>query len=59
MACLGDMNVDVPMLKVAGLSIAMGNAADSVKAAAMVITGTNDEPGWADAIRTYVLREAP
>jgi Cof subfamily protein (haloacid dehalogenase superfamily) len=55
MACLGDMNVDVPMLKVAGLSIAMGNAADSVKAAAMVITGTCDESGWADAIRAYVL----
>jgi Cof subfamily protein (haloacid dehalogenase superfamily) len=59
MACLGDMNVDVPMLKVAGLSIAMGNAADSVKSAAMVITGTNDEAGWADAIRTYVLPKAP
>jgi Cof subfamily protein (haloacid dehalogenase superfamily) len=56
MACLGDMNVDVPMLKVAGLSIAMGNAADSVKAAAMVVTGTNDESGWADAIRRYVLK---
>jgi Cof subfamily protein (haloacid dehalogenase superfamily) len=58
MACLGDMNVDVPMLRIAGLSIAMGNAADSVKAAAMVITGTNDEAGWADAIRTYVLPKA-
>jgi Cof subfamily protein (haloacid dehalogenase superfamily) len=57
MACLGDMNVDIPMLKVAGLSIAMGNAAASVKAAAMVITGTNDEAGWADAIRTYVLSD--
>ncbi|WP_284946161.1 Cof-type HAD-IIB family hydrolase [Acidisoma cladoniae] len=59
MCCLGDMNVDVPMLKVAGLSVAMGNAADSVKAAAMVVTGTNDESGWADAIRTYVLPKAP
>jgi Cof subfamily protein (haloacid dehalogenase superfamily) len=56
MACLGDMNVDIPMLQVAGLSIAMGNAAASVKAAAMVVTGTNDESGWADAIRRYVLR---
>jgi hypothetical protein len=56
MACLGDMNVDIPMLRVAGLSIAMGNAAESVKAAAMVVTGTNDEPGWADAIRRYVLK---
>lgn len=56
MACLGDMNVDVPMLKIAGLSIAMGNAADSVKAASMVVTGSNDETGWADAIRTYVLK---
>ena len=59
MACLGDMNVDVPMLKVAGLSIAMGNAADSVKAAAMVVTGGNDESGWADAIRAHVLPKAP
>jgi Cof subfamily protein (haloacid dehalogenase superfamily) len=56
MACLGDMNVDIPMLRVAGLSIAMGNAAESVKAASMVVTGTNDESGWADAIRTYVLK---
>ncbi|GAB0113873.1 Cof-type HAD-IIB family hydrolase [Acidisoma sp. C75] len=56
MACLGDMNVDIPMLKVAGLAIAMGNAAESVKAAADVVTGTNDESGWADAIRRYVLR---
>ncbi|HTI02082.1 MAG TPA: Cof-type HAD-IIB family hydrolase [Acidisoma sp.] len=56
MACLGDMNVDIPMLKVAGLSIAMGNAAESVKAAAMVVTGTNDESGWADAVRRYVLK---
>ncbi|MCB8880241.1 HAD family phosphatase [Acidisoma cellulosilytica] len=56
MACLGDMNVDVPMLKIAGLSIAMGNAAESVKAASMVVTGDNDGPGWADAIRTYVLK---
>jgi Cof subfamily protein (haloacid dehalogenase superfamily) len=58
MACLGDMNVDVPMLKVAGLSIAMGNAAESVKAAAMVVTGSNDESGWADAIRAHVLPKA-
>jgi hydroxymethylpyrimidine pyrophosphatase-like HAD family hydrolase len=57
MACLGDMNVDIPMLKVAGLSIAMGNAAESVKAASMVVTGTNDESGWADAIRQYVLKQ--
>jgi Cof subfamily protein (haloacid dehalogenase superfamily) len=59
MACIGDMNVDVPMLRVAGLSIAMGNAAESVKAAAMVITGTNDDSGWADAMRSYVLPKAP
>jgi hypothetical protein len=25
----------------------------------MVITGTNDESGWADAIRAYVLPKAP
>jgi hydroxymethylpyrimidine pyrophosphatase-like HAD family hydrolase len=57
MACLGDMPVDIPMLKLPGLglSVAMGNAPDSVKTASMVVTGTNDEPGWADAIRRYVL----
>ena len=53
---LGDMNVDIPMLRVAGLSIAMGNAAKSVEAVARVVTGTNDESGWTDAIRVYFLR---
>jgi Cof subfamily protein (haloacid dehalogenase superfamily) len=55
MACLGDMPVDISMLKIAGVSIAMGNAPDSVKAAAKFVTGTNDEAGWADAVRKYVL----
>jgi hydroxymethylpyrimidine pyrophosphatase-like HAD family hydrolase len=55
MACLGDMPVDISMLKIAGVSIAMGNAPDSGQAASTVVTGTNDESGWADAIRRYVL----
>jgi hypothetical protein len=53
---LGDMNIDRPMLRVAELSSAIGNAAESVRATAMAVTGINDESGWADTIRAYMLR---
>jgi hydroxymethylpyrimidine pyrophosphatase-like HAD family hydrolase len=54
MACLGDMPT-ISLLKIAGVSIAMGKAPDSVRAAARFVTGTNDEAGWADTIRHYML----
>lgn len=43
----GDAENDIPMLKAAGVGVAMGNAADSVKAAADAVTGTNNEDGIA------------
>jgi hypothetical protein len=44
----GDADNDIPMLQQAGLGIAMGNALDSVKAAAKKISSwTNDENGVA------------
>jgi HAD superfamily hydrolase (TIGR01484 family) len=50
MACIGDMPNDLPMLGVAGLAIAMGNAPQSVKDAAAVVVADNDTDGWAEAV---------
>ncbi len=58
-ASIGDMTNDVPMFRVAGLSIAMGNAPPAVAAEAMEHTGTNETTGWADAIDRLVLPRAP
>ncbi len=45
-ACIGDMDNDVPMFKVAGLSIAMGQASDRVASQAHFTTAANtDEAG--------------
>lgn len=52
---IGDNFNDVPMLEVAGLSVAMGNADPAVKEIADVVTLTNNEHGVAHAIEKYVL----
>lgn len=52
----GDYKNDIPMFEAAGLSAAMGNADESVKARASFITKTNDEDGVAAAIEKYFLR---
>ncbi|MHA0329980.1 Cof-type HAD-IIB family hydrolase [Sphingomonas melonis] len=54
-AALGDQFNDVPMLDRAGLSIAMGNAPDPVKARADHVTTANDADGVAHAIDTIIL----
>lgn len=54
---LGDSNNDLPMLKAAGLSVAMGNANQKAKAAAKVVTEDNNHSGVAVAIRKYVLQK--
>lgn len=43
----GDAENDIPMLKAAGVGVAMGNAAPNVKAAAHAITASNNEDGIA------------
>jgi len=48
---VGDADNDLPMLKVAGLGIAMGNAADHIKAAADRVVSDLDHGGCAQAIR--------
>jgi Cof subfamily protein (haloacid dehalogenase superfamily) len=54
-AAIGDMHNDVAMFDVAGLSIAMGNAHGEVQHAADVVTTTNDDEGFSNAIEKYVL----
>ncbi len=52
---IGDSNNDLPMLKTAGKSIAMGNAIPEVKEACDYLTGTWEEDGFADAVYRYAL----
>lgn len=52
---IGDGANDVAMFRQSGLSIAMGNAETSVKAAADFVTGSNGEEGFAEAIDRIIL----
>ncbi len=54
---IGDMANDVPMFRVAGRGIAMGNATDAVKRAAGGTTETNDADGFASAMARFVFGE--
>ncbi|MBJ3788111.1 HAD-IIB family hydrolase, partial [Bacillus sp. OA1] len=54
---IGDNFNDVPMLEVAGLSVAMGNAEEDVKKLCDVVTLTNNEHGVAHAIEQFVLKQ--
>ena len=49
-ATIGDMQNDLAMFKVSGLSIAMGNATDDVKRQAMHVTASNVDEGFAAAV---------
>ncbi|WP_216851283.1 Cof-type HAD-IIB family hydrolase [Acidisphaera sp. L21] len=55
---IGDQFNDVPMFRVAGYSVAMGNAPPAVSAHAKHHSSTNEEDGWAAAIDRYVLPNA-
>jgi hypothetical protein len=56
-ATIGDMPNDVLMFRKSGLSIAMGNASDEVKSQAGLVTTSNEEEGFANAIERFVLQE--
>lgn len=58
-AAIGDMANDVPMFERAALSIAMGQAPDAVRAAAMHVTASNNEDGVAKAIDAFILPREP
>ena len=52
---MGDADNDLPMLAAAGLAVAMGNANESVRAAADVVVADNDHDGVAEAIERFLL----
>lgn len=54
---IGDGNNDAPMLRYAGLSYAMGQAAPAVHEAATHSTASNEEEGWAKAILEALTKE--
>jgi Cof subfamily protein (haloacid dehalogenase superfamily) len=51
---IGDQENDIPMLKAAGYSVAMGNASEQVKLAADYQTSSNEENGVAEALGKYI-----
>lgn len=52
---VGDSRNDVPMLRWAGIGVAMGNALPEVREAVTYVTATNDEDGVARAIERFAL----
>ncbi|MCI5501858.1 MAG: Cof-type HAD-IIB family hydrolase [Lachnospiraceae bacterium] len=52
--CVGDSYNDLPMLRFAGMGIAMGNAQSEVKEAADFVTLSNDEDGVACVIKKFM-----
>jgi Cof subfamily protein (haloacid dehalogenase superfamily) len=58
-ATIGDQPNDTLMFKVSGLSIAMGNASDEVKAKASAVTDSNEDEGFAKAVERFILPRAP
>ena len=58
MATIGDMPNDVLMFRNSGLSIAMGNSSDEVKSQATAVTDSNENEGFANAVRKFILKAA-
>lgn len=57
-ATIGDMPNDVLMFAHSGLSIAMGNASSEVQRAARMVTTSNQDEGFANAVQRFVLQQA-
>lgn len=55
---VGDSDNDLPMLAVAGLPVAMGNANERVRAAASLVVADNDHDGVAEAIERALAARA-
>jgi len=58
-ATIGDGRNDVAMFDQSALAIAMGNADHEVKARAQFVTASNEEDGFASAVKHWVLPRAP
>lgn len=55
MICFGDNCNDLPMIQMAAVGVAMGNAPADVRAGADFVTASNDEDGVALALERFVL----
>jgi Cof subfamily protein (haloacid dehalogenase superfamily) len=53
-ATIGDMQNDLAMFRVSGMSFAMGNATDDVKSQATHVTAANEDEGFAKAMETVL-----
>jgi hydroxymethylpyrimidine pyrophosphatase-like HAD family hydrolase len=53
---IGDEENDLPMIRYAGIGVAMANAVPIIKEAADVVTLSNQEDGVAAVIEEYVLK---
>ena len=53
---LGDAHNDLPMFARAGLSVAMGNAAPEIRSAATWVTASNEDSGFAAAVRRLLAQ---
>ncbi|MBQ7891791.1 MAG: Cof-type HAD-IIB family hydrolase [Erysipelotrichaceae bacterium] len=56
-ACIGDGNNDVPMLKLAGISGCVGNGSALAKESATYVVDSCEEDGFAKFVETYILGE--
>lgn len=56
--CIGDSNNDLCMIENAGYGVAVANAKPAVRAAARIVTASNDEDGVAKVIYDVVLGNA-
>ena len=54
-ATIGDMHNDLSMFAVSGFSIAMGQSDAEIQAAATVVTTSNEDEGFANAMTKYIL----
>jgi Cof subfamily protein (haloacid dehalogenase superfamily) len=54
-ATIGDMQNDLAMFRVSGMSIAMGNATDDVRKLATRVTASNEEEGFAKAVDMILM----
>ncbi len=56
--CIGDSYNDMPMLRFAGMGVAMGNAQEEVKEMADYVTASNDEDGIVNVINKFMTPKA-
>lgn len=53
---IGDLDNDIPMIKFAGLGVAMGNSPENVKIISDEVTADDNHSGVGQAIEKYVLK---